>query len=59
MNEKRHSRQDEEANGPVTERTGEVMDSGVLENNGYNAEERARSQRILEMSRKRSWLQTN
>ena len=59
MNEKRLTRQDEEANGPVTERTGKVMDSGALEIKGYNAEERARSQRILERSRKRSWLQTN
>lgn len=58
MNEKRLTRHDEEAKGPVMERTGKVVDSEALEIKDYNDQERARSQRIMEMSRKRSWLQT-
>ncbi|NBC46790.1 MAG: hypothetical protein GVY22_02115 [Gammaproteobacteria bacterium] len=57
MNEKRLTRYAEEAKGPVMERTGKVVDSEALEIKDYNDQERARSQRIMEMSRKRSWLQ--
>jgi uncharacterized protein YjbJ (UPF0337 family) len=58
MNEKRITRHDPEAKGAVTERTGRVLDGEALEIKGNNERERARSQRILEMSRKRSWLLT-
>jgi hypothetical protein len=58
MNEERLTRYDEEAKGPVTERTGKVVDSEALEIKDYNDQERVRSLRIVEISRKRSWLQT-
>ena len=58
MNKKRLTRYAEEAKGPVMERTRKVVDSEALQIKCNKEKERARSQRIVEMSRKRSWLQT-
>lgn len=59
MNEQRLTKYDEAAKASGTKRTERMMDSEALQIKDNKEKERARSQRILEMSRKRSWLLTN